>query len=67
MEHGKSGIILDNLPGTSEFEEEFVIKTLSLITDSDHLLSLQKYAHERAKKLFSWDSIAEDWINFLKL
>jgi glycosyltransferase involved in cell wall biosynthesis len=62
---GQAGILIEGVPGSVDFETQFVGATDRLLTDEPLFRACSEEGRRRARESFDWNVVAERFDNFL--
>lgn len=62
---GESGILLSNFPGTAEYDKQFISSVVKLLKNKEYAQKLRLEGRKRAEQHYSWDKVAQNWINMV--
>jgi glycosyltransferase involved in cell wall biosynthesis len=65
VQDGKTGFCIQGDPYSKVYQDEFIEKTLRLLTDNNLYRRMSSYAKERMFKEYRWSGIAREWIDNL--
>lgn len=57
-----SGVLISNMPGTSDYDNNFVEAVANLLADKKKAQVLRNKSRNRALTLYIWEKIAQDWL-----
>jgi glycosyltransferase involved in cell wall biosynthesis len=66
VENGKSGICLHGEPSSPAYQREFVTTVTRLVQSPARLEELSNYARARAFRVYSWSTIAKEWMTIFE-
>ena len=66
IQTGVTGILINGLPGTVEYQNKFIQLTIKLLTNDELWQKMSVNAQEQSRKLFDSEIIAKQWDQEIK-